>query len=255
MRETGLVATEFGPSGFLPDDPVARAALLGSYGLAPVGGFVPAVLHDPRHDPVREVERALAGFGAAGMVVLAAATGRDGYDERPLLGEPEWSTLLDNLERVAAHVAGTGRTTSLHPHVGTVVERRDEVERVLSGSTIPLCLDTGHLLIGGTDPVELARLHSARVGHVHLKDVDAELARQVRSGATTYTEAVRQGVYRPLGAGDIDIAALVAALEGAGYDGWYVMEQDTILPVAPAAGAGPIDDVRAGLAFLRRAVA
>lgn len=254
MRAAGLAATEFGPDGFLPADPRRRAELLDSYGLVPVGGFVPVVMHDRARDPLTEIDRALAGFGSARMVVLAAASGRSGYDERPELDEAQWDTLLTNLDRVAAHVAGTGRTATLHPHVGTLVERRDEVERVVQGSAIPLCLDTGHLLIGGTDPVELAVRHPSRVGHVHLKDVDAALAARVRAGTTTYTEAVRAGVYRPLGAGDIDIARLIGALEEAGYAGWYVMEQDTVLTSPPATGTGPIDDVRASLAFLHRAV-
>ena len=44
------------------------------------------------------------------------------------------------------------------------------------------CLDTGHLLIGGTDPVQFAREHGDRVKHVHLKDVDGDLAADVRAG-------------------------------------------------------------------------
>jgi len=41
MRDAGLVATEFGPDGFLPE-----VAILDRFGLRPVGGFVPVVLHD-----------------------------------------------------------------------------------------------------------------------------------------------------------------------------------------------------------------
>ena len=82
-------------------------------------------------------------------------------------------TLLANLDRVAAAAAQRGVAAVLHPHVGTMVETRADVDRVLAGSVIPLCLDTGHLLIGGTDPVELARTVPDRVAHVHLKDVDA----------------------------------------------------------------------------------
>ena len=58
MREVGLAATEFGPAGFLPDDPAGKVATLAAHGLAAVGGFVPVVLHDPDHDPTREVSRA-----------------------------------------------------------------------------------------------------------------------------------------------------------------------------------------------------
>ena len=108
-----------------------------------------------------------------------------------------------------------------------MVETGDEVQRVLEGSAISLCLDTGHLLIGGTDPAELAA-GPERIAHVHLKDVDAAW-RRVRVGELTYTEAVRAGMYRPLGTGDVDVAGIVRHLEAPGYDGWYVLEQDTIL--------------------------
>jgi inosose dehydratase len=139
---------------------------------------------------------------------------------------------------------------TLHPHVGTVVERRTDVLRVLDGSGIPLCLDTGHLLIGGTDPAWLAAQAPHRIGHVHLKDVDEGLAGRVRAGALRYTDAVSAGMYRPLGRGDVDIAGIVRTLEAAGYRGWYVMEQDAVLAGEPPRDAGPIDDVRASLAFL-----
>jgi inosose dehydratase len=250
MRDAGLAATEFGPDGFLPADPGERSVLLGSYGLGAVGGFVPVVLHDPARDPLAGVERALAGFGDARTLVLAAATGLHGYDQRPALTDDGWRTLLGNLDRIAAYAAGLGVQATLHPHIGTVVEGPGEVDRVLAGSRVPLCLDTGHLLIGGTDPLELARTVPDRIAHVHLKDVDAKLARRVRAGEITYTEAVRDGIYRPLGDGDIDVPGIIGALTTAGYTGWYVMEQDTILGAEPAPGEGPAGDVLRSVAFM-----
>lgn len=255
MRDLGLAAAEFGPDGFLPAGAAERAALLAGYGLRPVGGFAPVVLHDPDRDPLPEVRRILSGFGMERSnerltLVLAAVTGLDGYDERPALDAAGWAALLGNLDRIDAVAADAGVRAVLHPHVGTMVERSDEVDRVLAGSAIPLCLDTGHLLIGGTDPGELAARAPHRIAHVHLKDVDAALAAAVRTGATSYTDAVRAGIYRPLGAGDIDIAGIVRSLEGAGYDGWYVLEQDMIIDAEPAPGAGPADDVRACVDFL-----
>lgn len=252
MREAGLTATELGPDGFLPADPAELTALLGEFGLSCVGGFVPVLLHDPDHDPAGDLAGPLESLVAAGagVVVLAAATGADGYDDRPVLDENGWAALLSNLDRLAGIAAARGVTAVLHPHVGTMVENRAEVDRVLAGSTIPLCLDTGHLLIGGTDPLELTRQVPHRIAHTHLKDVDAALAARVRSGELTYTEAVAAGMYVPLGAGDADIAAIVSTLQDNGFDGWYVMEQDTILAAEPA-GAGPLADVRASVAFLQ----
>ncbi|SFC37501.1 inosose dehydratase [Nocardioides terrae] len=252
MGGLGLAATEFGPDGFLPADPAAAADLLARHGMTAVGGFVPVVLADDAVDPVPQVEQALGHFTAAGAttLVLAAASGQDGYDARPVLDEARWKTLLVNLDRLADAAADRGIEATLHPHVGTLVETRGEVERVLEGSSIGLTLDTGHLIVGGTDPVALAREAGERVRHVHLKDVDAATAERVRAGGLSYHDAVRRGLYRPLGQGDVDIAGIVGALESAGYRGWYVMEQDTVLDGAPE-GEGPLADVRASLEYLR----
>ena len=251
MSEVGLAATEFGPDDFLPADPQAKADLLASQGLKAVGQFVPVVLHDPGHDPLPEVEHAMEGLVAAkaSTVVLAAATGREGYDARPVLDDAGWQTLLGNLDLLGEAAAARGLTATLHPHVGTMIESGEETERVLDGSSIGLCLDTGHLLIGGGDPVAVAKSHPDRIAHVHLKDVRLDWARKVQAGEATYTEAVAGGMYVPLGEGDVDIAAIVNALEDDGYAGWYVLEQDTILVGEPQ-GAGPVDDVRTSLYYL-----
>ena len=253
MAALGLRATEFGPDGFLPDDPAACAQLLAAHSLGAVGGFVPVVLHRPGDDPLPVLDRALDRCTAtgAGVLVLAAATGLDGYDARPELDAAQWARLLDGLDRLAARAAERGITAALHPHVGTLVETRADVERVLEGSAVPLCLDTGHLLIGGTDPADLARQVPQRVAHVHLKDVDARRAARVRAGEVPYSAAVADGMYRPLGAGDVDVAGIVTSLEGAGYGGWYVLEQDAVLADG-AAGGAVLDDVRASIEHLSR---
>ncbi|MFI7058686.1 TIM barrel protein [Streptosporangium canum] len=251
MRELGLTATELGPQGFLPPSPSRCRSLLDGYGLRAVGGFVPVVLHDPHHDPLPEVRAAMRAFrdGDVEVVVLAASTGGESYDARPALAASGWKTLLTNLRRILKNAKEFGRTVTLHPHVGTMVENPEEVDRVLDGSAVPLCLDTGHLLIGGTDPAELVTRAAGRVAHVHLKDVDAALAERVRAGELSYTEAVKAGIYRPLGRGDVDVPGIVAGLGAAGYAGWYVMEQDVVL--GPGDDAGPGENVRESLAYLR----
>lgn len=252
MKAVGLEATEFGPQGWLPQAPADRAAALEPFGLAAVGAFVPVILHDPGHDPLPAVRLELDSFEAAGgdVLVLAANSGLDGYDERPVLDELGWATMFANLDRLTELAASRGVKATLHPHVGTMVEKKDEVLRVLEGSKIPLCLDTGHLLIGGTDPVELVRAYAGRVNHVHAKDVRVDLAGRVQAGELSYTDAVRAGIYTPLGEGDVDFAAIVAALDAVGFDGWYVLEQDTILAAEPT-DEGPVKNVRSAIEYLR----
>src|SRR4029453_6954198 len=186
MQEVGLTATEFGPEGFLPPDP---RPLLATYGLQALGGFVPVILHRPEHDPVPGVDAMLDGFLATGAdpLVLAAAPGQEGYDARPALDAGGWQRLLTNLDRLDELASARGVKAVLHPHVGTMVEQGPEVERVLDGSGIALCLDTGHLLIGGTDPVRLAGQAGERIAHVHPKDVDGAVAGRGRGGELTHT--------------------------------------------------------------------
>jgi len=252
MSEIGLAATELGPDGFLPSDPDELAATLADHKLTAVGGFTPFVLHRPDVEPMVELERLLPGFIAAraGVMVLSADSGLTGYDSRPELDDTGWNLLLRNLDRVAAAAAEHGIRAVLHPHVGTMVETGQDVQRVLAGSAVSLCLDTGHLLIGGTDPAVLAGQAPDRIAHTHFKDVDLTFARKVQAGKLTYTDAVREGMYRPLGTGDVDVAAIVGHLRGNGYDGWYTLEQDTIL-TGPPTGEGPVADVRTSVEYLR----
>jgi inosose dehydratase len=251
MRGLGLAATEFGPVGFLEEDPRAKAEQLARHGLTAVGGFLPVLLHDPDHDPLPEVDAFIDGCLAcgAGMVVLAAFTGVDGYDGRPVLDDAGWAVMLGNLDKISDRAAERGVTASLHPHVGTMVETGEETQRVVAGSRVGLCIDTGHLIVGGADPVALTAERPDRVLHVHLKDVDAALARQVIDGSLAFGDAVRRGMFQPLGRGDVDIAALVRILEGAGYQGWYVLEQDVMLD-GPPEGEGPVANVRESLDYL-----
>ena len=251
MQGLGLAATEFGPPGFLEADANARVAQLAEYGLGAVGGFHVAVLHDPAHDPLPGVDAFIDECLAAkaGMVVLAAGTGRDGYDARPELDDAGWATLLGNLDRIADHALSRGVEASLHPHMGTMIETGPETERVLAGSRIGLCVDTGHLAAAGADPAAIVAQDPSRVRHVHLKDVDSALAARVVAGEITFAEGVRAGLFVPLGTGSVDVAGIVDSLEGAGYEGWYVLEQDVMLPGEPD-GDGPVADVRACLAYL-----
>jgi inosose dehydratase len=255
MSSLGLRATERGPAGFLPAEPGAAAELLHRYGLALVGGFVPAVLHlqdrlDHELGHVRRGAEVLAENGAS-VLVLAADTAGHGYERWTELSASDWDRLAEGIER-AMDVAGErGLKVALHPHHGTVIDGPDDVEELLERSPVSLCLDTGHLMVGGADPMAVVRSAPERIAHVHLKDVDGELAQQVREGTVRYHEAVRRGMYLPLGQGDADIAGIVAALERDGYDGWYVIEQDTVLPRPPAEGKGPLGSAAESLDFLR----
>lgn len=253
MKEIGLTATEFGPQGWLPIDAQARAETVAEYGLEPVGSFFLAVMHEPDFDPVPKVTKELDAFDVAGgsYLVLAANSGRDGYDDRPVLDEEGWATLFDNLDRIATACDARGVTACIHPHWGTMVQNVDEVERVLDNSSVGLCLDTGHLACGGADVVALTEKYADRVSIVHAKDINKEKTDKLLTGELVWGEGIKAGMFAPVGDGDIAFAAIVSTLKEAGFDGYYVLEQDIMLDEEPAPGAGPIDNARASYEALR----
>ena len=254
MAGLGLAATELGPVGYLPMEPAALRAALATHGLALVGGFVPLVLHQPDLAPAREHAAAVARtFAAAGADVFVAALVMDVAWGRPApLDDVQLARLAAHLREIEALVAAHGLTFALHPHAGTLVETAADVERMLGATDVGWCLDTGHLLIGGCDPVAFAREHGDRVVHVHLKDVDASVAARYRAGELTLVAATQAGLFRPLGQGDAGIPAVLAALDGHGYERWLVLEQDAALTgEEPPAGSGPVLDVQASIEFLK----
>ncbi|GAA1646055.1 TIM barrel protein [Actinoplanes couchii] len=252
MSGLGLRATELGPTGYLGQTPADVRATLDRNGLTLIGGFLPVPMHVCTAEDLAEAAAAMDTLAAAGaeVVVLAARSADGSYDHKVVLTDAEWHSLFAVLETLQRMAAERGLRASLHPHVGTAVETREAVLRLLDGSDVPLCLDTGHLLIGGMQPAELLELAAGRITHVHLKDVNLAVAATVQDGSIAYIDGVRNGMYTPLGSGDVDVAGIVAALEAAGYTGWYVLEQDCALAGAPASGEGPIGDVRTSIKFL-----
>ena len=251
----GLTAVEAGPEGLLPADPSEVSDLLAGYGLGLVGGFVPAVLHDParREEELALVEKRAEFFAAAGadVVVLAVMSGSDDFGPFVELDDGPWRELFESLKSVEEICARHGIAVSLHHHYGTVIERDDQLKRFLEGSEMGLCLDTGHLAIGGSDPVEIAELAGPRVNHVHLKDVDLEVAGRLADRELSFKEAAQKNAFRPLGDGDVDIAGVIGGLERSGYAGWYVLEQDSVVEEEPPEGGGPVNEVGKSLAYLQ----
>jgi inosose dehydratase len=254
MAALGLRGTEAGPVGFLPHDPAALAGAVRRHGLELVGGFVPLVLHERQLGvAAEEAGAAAARFAQAGAHVLVLAAVQDeGWSTPRQLDRGGYRRLAEHAREVQAIAGEHGVTVALHPHVGTLIETAEQIERALETlGDVGWCLDTGHLLIGGVDPVQFVREHGERVVHVHLKDVHAALAARVRDRSSTLLEATREGLFRPLGKGDARIAEVLDALAAHDYNGWLVLEQDTAIAAEePAALDGPMRDARESIAFL-----
>lgn len=259
MSNLGFAATELGAPGFLPERAEDVAGELSSHGMSLIGAFTPLVVHDRA-----QREKAIADARATAQFLQAAGATKF---VSSLVQDDDWSIPEKLTSSEQAHMAEMlgivdeiceehGLQQVLHPHVQTLVETKDDISRVLDSCDVSFCLDTGHMAFGGQDPVEFAQLGLDRVGHVHLKDIRVEMTGPVLQREVSLMEATQNGIFTNLGAGDVDILGVVQTLESAGYEGWYVIEQDTALTAGfPAEGEGPSLDVSASLDYLTRVVA
>ena len=259
MSAMGMTATELGAPGFLPTDPDEVKAVLAEYGMTLMGGFTPVVLHDPaqRQATIESATATAKLFQRAGATKFVSAVVQD-WDwaiPRPLTVD-EQKHMVEMFGVIDEICEEHGLQQVLHSHVQTVVETKDDINRVLDTCDVNFCLDTGHMAIGGQDPVAFAKEAMERVGHVHLKDVRLDMVPPVLRREVTLMAATQAGLFTPLGQGDVDILGVVQTLEAAGYRGWYVIEQDTaITDGLPAEGEGPVTQVRTSMQYLTDVVA
>lgn len=255
MSEVGFRATELGAIGFLPTDPCALTQTLQRYGLTLTGGFNPLPLADAsrQRETLHQVHLSAELLAAVGATDFITCVVSDPHDwTRPSLTESQWSNIFSMLDAVNDTVASYGLTQVLHPHVGSLIETASEVQRVLDNSDVLWVLDTGHLKIGGYDPVSFANAYANRVGLVHLKDLKPDIATKLNARTLTLIQAVQAGLFVPLGHGEARIESVVRTMEGHGYHNWYVIEQDVALTNGePREGEGPIRDVKRSVAFIR----
>ena len=230
MSASGYAGTELGPPEYLPRDATALARELGARGLDLVGAFHPVPLHDQsRHREATSsalaTARFLAGLGAPMLVLAAdgddrrrAIAGRVPADGSGSLDDHGWEYACTLVGRIARNAAELGLATAFHPHAASYVEAPHEIERLLDGTDprlVGLCLDTGHVAYGGGEPARLAKDHGARVRHVHLKDLRRSVhADAVRRGIDV-RDAVGEGVFAPLGDGDLDLRGTLGELRDA----------------------------------------
>jgi inosose dehydratase len=230
----GEGAVTAGPSGFLPDRSDQARRVLRRHRLHVVAGEVRAVLH--HHDASGQELTHIDGHAnwlavlGAETLVLSAIRGRDSAaNDGEALSKADWAHLLHLIGSVE-HVCARHRLkVAVQPRFGSTIQGPEDIERLLVGSEAGICLDIAHLALAGADPFEVLELAAGRIQHVHLNDVDAAIARQVRSGSLDYAGAVSDGLYRPLGEGGANVAGVVEALRSAGYRGWFTLEQETRL--------------------------
>lgn len=241
LAEAGYEGTELGPPGYLGEGDELRERLE-RHGLELTGGWCPIRFSEPAHwnedfaALVRTVElfalgggaRAHPVFGDGGSEARRSNPGRGGEDRSLGLDDAGWRRWADGIARAEEIARARGFEPVLHPHASTFVEAPWEIERALELTGLGLLVDPGHLLVGGTDPVQAVRDWGKRVTYVHAKDVRLDVLRGVIADRADMLEAWRRGIFCEFGAGDVDLEAFFGELRRIDYSGWVCVEQDRI---------------------------
>ena len=252
IARIGFEGTQFG-TGFA-EGPRLRAQLSErGLRLAEVYVPIPATADGPGADARDVCQEHLRRLHDAGGDVLClaidgspdrdASAGRSDAPPTPAFTDAAWASLVGLLHEGADAAAALGHPTVFHPHAATFVETPTEIDRLLAATDqarVGICLDVGHHIVGGGDPVAAIRAFGARVRHVHLKDVDGAVLQGVRAGTFPGLEdAVEAGLFTELGAGVLDLDGAIEALIELDYDGWLMVEQDSCFgPPSESAAIG-----------------
>ncbi|MFL5685614.1 MAG: TIM barrel protein [Chloroflexota bacterium] len=239
IARLGYEGTQLGhdfPRGHALRDELAGRKLR----LAEVYAAVPCTVDGPMDGGLEIARAGLRELHEARGDVLCVAV--DGSTDRDLAGgradapgtasfsDAAWGALANMLHAIADEAAALGHPTVFHPHAGTYVETPAEIERLLAATDpdrVGVCLDTGHHIVAGADPVADLRRLGERVRHVHLKDVDPVVLEALRAGRyATLEDAVVDGLFTELGAGVLDLDGALETLAARDYDGWLMVEQD-----------------------------
>jgi inosose dehydratase len=264
IHQTGYAGTELGDWGFMPTDPGRLREEVARRHLHLIGGFLPvpladAATHSEGIATALRTARLLREAGDSDAVIVlsddnARVTAREQHAGRITrehgLAPEQWETFARGADRLARAVRDeTGLRTVFHEHCGGYVETEAEIDELMARtdpSLVGLCLDTGHIVYGGGDPLKVLDRHASRVWHVHFKDCDPAVASTARTTNLGYLSAVRNRLFCELGAGGVDFAEVVSALRRHAYDGWIVVEQD----VFPGYGT-PAESARRSREYLR----
>ena len=183
-----------------PEDIAKAAAKVKEAGIVLYGGGVITMRNEG------QVAGAFEYAKAAGMTTIV---GVPMPEVLPLVNEKVQEYDI----QVAIHNHGPG--DKVYPTPESAYEKIEGLDKRLG-----LCIDVGHTIRIGADPIRSAKLYSDRLLDVHIKDV---------------TEASPKGKELEVGRGVIDIPRLLRTLVKINYEGVVAFEYEKD-PTAPLAG-------------------
>jgi len=266
VAATGYAGIDLGPPGYLGlgDELHER---LSSRGLALAGGYLelPYTDHGALTEAIdRDLNELLTVFDSVsdieprpkptladpGSELRRANPGRSNKDRGFGWSDAEWRLFADGFARVYDYCMNRGYEPTFHNETGSYVEAPWEIEKVLELTDVGICLDTGHLVVAGGDPVAAVNDWSGRINHLHVKDARQSILDSIFADHGNTDEIWRRRAFCALGEGDIPLEVLFDAVRSSGYSGWLVVEQD-IFPEASDPSGWAANQQQINRSFLR----
>jgi inosose dehydratase len=255
IAQLGFNGTELGPYGFYPTDPAQLRDELARRKLTLTSAFVPIGLFEARRQEndiklARDVAKLLKALDCP-YIVLADAMRPAGAPDPDAEGWQKAAHLMEDVAREFRN--DMGLDTVFHLEAGSRLEtpaHMDRLAQLTDPTLIGICLDTGHHAYSGGDPREAIAKYGKRIRYFHLKDLNADIARRVKTEGLDFYTAVREGIFPPIGTGSVDIRGVIDDIKGLGYEGWIVVEQDS-LGTHDFAGRTPLEAVKISRKYLQ----
>jgi inosose dehydratase len=238
MARAGFSVMETGPFGYFPTDPVRMKEEMDARGFRVVAGTGWGILHKAEAWPdterlFRAIGETHAAMGAQYVVHLPPMfrdekTGE--YIDDKVLQTQAWNLYIANADRLGRIMKEDyGLTMVLHPHGDSHIETPEDIDRIFQATDpdyVGFCLDTGHIVYGAGDPMELCRRYPDRISYVHIKAMDPALVRRAHEEDWPFVKAVRAGCSVTPPAGEPDMSSLIEALADLDRELYVICEQD-----------------------------
>ncbi|RBW46919.1 myo-inosose-2 dehydratase [Psychromonas sp. B3M02] len=236
MAEAGFTGTELGTK--YPREPEILVPLLKNHGLVLASGwFSGNLMVCSAEQEIANMQKHIKLLKAAGckaMVYGEVSNSVHGdiqvaLSKRVILSADEWQEYGRKITIVADHLLHEhGIKLSFHHHVGTICETEADVDKLMevTGPSVFLTLDTGHITYGGGNPVNVIRRWGDRIGHMHFKDLRLGVMEAARTADKSFLSAVLDGVFTVPGTGDVNYDDVFSALKARDYEGWLLVEAE-----------------------------
>ncbi len=171
------------------------------------------------------------------------------WANKPIFSDEQWQALVKGLHRLGQIANDEGMRLCYHHHLGTGVQTRQEVDRLMASTQpdlVHLLFDTGHLYASGDDPLAMAQAYADRIKHVHLKDIRDDVLQESKAMGRSFLDSMLAGFFTVPGDGAIDFKPILQTLADAGFEGWLMVEAEQ-----DPAKANPLLYAKKARAYLR----